>query len=95
MVSRNRRDFIKLCAASVPALVAAWLDGYRAGGGVLAPEDLAEAWTFIAFRRLLLTAWIGSHPAAAGAADLGADYTRGSCDLAEKYLSGQLVADWR
>jgi Ser/Thr protein kinase RdoA (MazF antagonist) len=80
---------------AVPALAAAWLDGYRAGGGVLAPEDLAEAWTFIAFRRLLLTAWIGSHPAAAGAADLGADYTRGSCDLAEKYLSGQLVADWR
>ena len=76
---------------AVPGLVAAWLDGYRAAGGVLAPDDLAEAWTFIAFRRLLLTAWIGSHPAAAGAADLGADYTRGSCDLAERYLSGQLT----
>jgi Ser/Thr protein kinase RdoA (MazF antagonist) len=75
---------------AVPGLVAAWLDGYRAAGGVLAPDDLAEAWTFIAFRRLLLTAWVGSHPAAAGAADLGADYTRGSCDLAERYLSGQL-----
>jgi Ser/Thr protein kinase RdoA (MazF antagonist) len=77
---------------AVPGLVAAWLDGYRAGGGVLAADDLAEAWTFIAFRRLLLTAWIGSHPAAAGAADLGADYTRGTCDLAEKYLSGHLDA---
>jgi Ser/Thr protein kinase RdoA (MazF antagonist) len=76
---------------AVPGLVAAWLDGYRAAGGVLAADDLAEAWTFIAFRRLLLTAWIGSHPAAAGAADLGADYTRGSCDLAERYLSGQLT----
>ncbi len=76
---------------AVPGLVAAWLDGYRAGGGVLTADDLAEAWTFIAFRRLLLTAWIGSHPAA-GAADLGADYTLGTCDLAEKYLSGHLDA---
>jgi Ser/Thr protein kinase RdoA (MazF antagonist) len=76
---------------AVPGLIAAWLDGYRAAGGVLAPDDLAEAWTFILFRRLLLTAWIGSHPAAAGAAELGADYTRGSCDLAERYLSGQLT----
>ncbi len=75
---------------AVPGLVAAWLDGYRAAGGVLAADDLAEAWTFIAFRRLLLTAWIGSHPAAAGAAELGAGYTRGSCDLAERYLSGEL-----
>jgi len=78
---------------AVPGLVAAWLDGYRAAGGVLAADDLAEAWTFIAFRRLLLTAWIGSHPAAAGAAELGADYTRGSCELAERYLSGQLDVD--
>jgi Ser/Thr protein kinase RdoA (MazF antagonist) len=77
---------------AVPGLVAAWLEGYRAGGGVLAAGDLAEAWTFIAFRRLLLTAWIGSHPAAAGAADLGADYTLGTCDLAEKYLGGHLDA---
>jgi Ser/Thr protein kinase RdoA (MazF antagonist) len=76
---------------AVPGLVAAWLDGYRAGGGVLTPDDLAETWTFILFRRLLLTAWIGSHPAAAGAAELGADYTRGSCDLAERYLNGQLT----
>jgi Ser/Thr protein kinase RdoA (MazF antagonist) len=76
---------------AVPDLVAAWLDGYRRAGGLLTPGDVAEAWTFILFRRLLLTAWIGSHPAAAGAADLGADYTRGSCDLAERCLSGQLI----
>jgi len=76
---------------AVPGLVAAWLDGYRKGGGALSAADIAEAWTFILFRRLLLTAWIGSHPAAAGAAELGADYTRGSCELAEKYLSGQLT----
>ena len=76
---------------AVPGLVAAWLAGYREAGGVLTAEDLAQAWTFILFRRLLLTAWIGSHPAAAGAAELGEPYTRGSCDLAEQYLSGQLT----
>jgi Ser/Thr protein kinase RdoA (MazF antagonist) len=75
---------------AVPALVAAWLDGYRAAGGALTADDLAQAWTFIAFRRLLLTAWIGSHPAAAGAAELGAGYTQGTCALAERYLSGEL-----
>jgi Ser/Thr protein kinase RdoA (MazF antagonist) len=76
---------------AVPDLVAAWLDGYRKAGGALSAADVAEAWTFILFRRLLLTAWIGSHPAAAGAAELGAGYTGGSCELAEKYLSGQLT----
>ncbi len=76
---------------AVPGLVASWLAGYRAAGGVLAAEDIAQTWTFILFRRLLLTAWIGSHPAAAGAAELGEPYTRGSCDLAERYLSGQLA----
>ena len=76
---------------AVPGLVAAWLAGYRGAGGVLAAEDIAEVWTFILFRRLLLTAWIGSHPAAAGAAELGEPYTRGSCDLADRYLSGQLT----
>jgi Ser/Thr protein kinase RdoA (MazF antagonist) len=75
---------------AVPALVAAWLAGYQAGGGVLTAADRAEAWTFILFRRLLLTAWIGSHPAAAGAAELGPAYARGTCDLAESYLAGSL-----
>jgi Ser/Thr protein kinase RdoA (MazF antagonist) len=75
----------------VPDLVAAWLGGYRRAGGVLTSAEAGEAWTFILFRRLLLTAWIGSHPAAAGAAELGEHYTRGSCDLAERYLSGRLV----
>jgi Ser/Thr protein kinase RdoA (MazF antagonist) len=77
---------------AVPDLVSAWLQGYqRESGGRLEADDIAETWTFILFRRLLLTAWIGSHPAAAGAADLGEPYTRGSCDLAERYLSGQLT----
>jgi hypothetical protein len=39
------------------------------------------------FRWLLLRAWIGSHQGVGIAADLGAGYTQGSCDLAESYLS--------
>ncbi len=70
----------------VPGLVGAWLEGYRRAGRLSAAEE-AEIWTFIMFRRLLLVAWIGSHGAADIAAELGAGYTRGSCDLAESYLS--------
>ena len=70
----------------VPGLVDSWLTGYRRVGQ-LAAEDEAEIWTFIMFRRLLLLAWIGSHRGVDIAAELGAGYTQGSCDLAESYLS--------
>ena len=70
----------------VPELIDAWLSGYRRVAGLPA-EDEAEIWTFILFRRLLLVAWIGSHTAVEIAQQLGAGYTRDSCDLAEAYLS--------
>jgi Ser/Thr protein kinase RdoA (MazF antagonist) len=70
----------------VPALVDSWLSGYRQVLSLPA-EDEAEIWTFIMFRRLLLVAWIGSHQGADIAQELGAGYTRDSCDLAERYLS--------
>ena len=70
----------------VPALVDGWLSGYRRVLDLPA-QDEAEIWTFILYRRLLLVAWIGSHSAVDIAAELGAGYTRDSCDLAEKYLS--------
>jgi Ser/Thr protein kinase RdoA (MazF antagonist) len=70
----------------VPALVDAWLTGYRRVLDLPA-EDEAEIWTFILYRRLLLVAWIGSHSAVEIAQQLGAGYTAGSCDLAEAYLS--------
>ena len=76
-------------APEVPALVDSWLQGYRQVGQ-LSAEDEAEIWTFIMFRRLLLVAWIGSHQAVDIAAELGAGYTQGSCDLAESYLSRQV-----
>jgi len=75
-------------APEVPALVDSWLAGYRKADR-LSAEDQAETWTFIMFRRLLLVAWIGSHQAVDIAAELGAGYTQGSCDLAESYLSRQ------
>jgi Ser/Thr protein kinase RdoA (MazF antagonist) len=70
----------------VPALVDSWLTGYRTHGEITAADE-NEIWTFIMFRRLLLVAWIGSHQAVDIAAELGAGYTRDSCDLAEWYLS--------
>lgn len=70
----------------VPELIDGWLSGYRRAASLPA-EDEAEIWTFIMFRRLLLVAWIGSHQAADIARELGAGYTAGSCDLAEKYLT--------
>jgi Ser/Thr protein kinase RdoA (MazF antagonist) len=70
----------------VPGLVDSWLTGYRRVSQ-LSAEDEAEIWTFIMFRRLLLLAWIGSHPGVDIAAELGAGYTQGSCDLAESFLS--------
>jgi Ser/Thr protein kinase RdoA (MazF antagonist) len=75
-------------APEVPALVDGWLTGYRRAGRLSAADE-AEIWTFILFRRLLLVAWIGSHRGVDFAAGLGAGYTTESCDLAERYLSGQ------
>lgn len=71
---------------TVPALIDSWLTGYRNRGEIPAADE-DEIWTFIMFRRLLLVAWIGSHQAADIAGELGAGYTRDSCDLAERYLS--------
>jgi Ser/Thr protein kinase RdoA (MazF antagonist) len=70
----------------VPDLVDRWLSGYRRVLDLPAADE-AEIWTFILFRRLLLVAWIGSHTAVDIARQLGAGYTRDSCDLAEAYLS--------
>lgn len=70
----------------VPELVEAWLRGYRTVRWLPA-EDEAEIPTFVMMRRLLLVAWIGSHADTDLARSMGADYTRGSCALAEGYLS--------
>jgi Ser/Thr protein kinase RdoA (MazF antagonist) len=70
----------------VPALCEAWQRGYRRILP-LSREDAAEIPTFVLLRRLQLVAWVGSHRFADSARDLGADFTTGACELAERYLS--------
>jgi Ser/Thr protein kinase RdoA (MazF antagonist) len=69
----------------VPEMIESWLRGYRRVTPLPAADE-AEIRTFVLFRRLLLVAWIGSHPAAEIAGRLGAGYTLGTCELAESYL---------
>jgi Ser/Thr protein kinase RdoA (MazF antagonist) len=71
---------------AVPALAAAWAEGYRTVAP-LAAADEAELETFVLLRRLLLVAWVGSHQHAPEAVALGAPFTAASCALAESYLS--------
>ncbi|WP_433239165.1 phosphotransferase enzyme family protein [Streptosporangium sp. CA-135522] len=75
----------------VPEMVTSWVRGYRAVLDLPA-EDEAEIWTFVMFRRLLLVAWIGTHTGVDIAAELGAGYTEGTCELAERFLSG--MGEW-
>jgi Ser/Thr protein kinase RdoA (MazF antagonist) len=70
----------------IPELTDAWVRGYRSVRP-LAAEDEAEIATFVLMRRLLLVAWIGSHSGTDLARSMGAEYTAGSCELAEAYLS--------
>ena len=72
--------------ARVPELADAWARGYRTVR-LLSAEEEAELPTFVLMRRLLLVAWIGSHAGTDLARSMGAEYTAGSCDLAETYLT--------
>jgi Ser/Thr protein kinase RdoA (MazF antagonist) len=70
----------------VPELCDAWLRGYRSVLP-LPEQDAAEIATFVLLRRLQLVSWVGSHRFADSARQLGADFTQGACELAERYLS--------
>ncbi|GAA4560274.1 phosphotransferase enzyme family protein [Planotetraspora kaengkrachanensis] len=70
----------------VPEMIGSWVRGYRSVAD-LPRADEDEIWTFVMFRRLLLVGWIGSHSAVDVARELGAGYTRGTCELAERYLA--------
>jgi Ser/Thr protein kinase RdoA (MazF antagonist) len=69
----------------VPALCDAWQRGYRRIVA-LSARDAAEIPTFVLLRRLQLVAWVGSHRYADSARELGAEFTTGACELAERYL---------
>lgn len=70
----------------VPELIDAWVSGYRDVAPLSAQEE-AELPTFVLLRRLLLVAWIGSHHDTDLAQEMGVEFTRVTCDLAEGYLS--------
>ncbi len=70
----------------LPAWQDAWLRGYREVA-VLDAATEAMLPTFVMLRRLLLTAWMGSHAHAPEVARLGRSYTRGSLDLARRYVA--------
>jgi Ser/Thr protein kinase RdoA (MazF antagonist) len=67
------------------ALLAAWLEGYRAEAH-LSDADEAEIPTFLMLRRLAIVAWIGSHAETDLARELGPAFTVGSARLARRYV---------
>jgi Ser/Thr protein kinase RdoA (MazF antagonist) len=71
---------------TVPEMIDSWVRGYRSQAPLSAEEE-AELPTFVLLRRLLLVAWIGSHADTDLAQEMGEEYTRTSCDLAEEYLT--------
>ncbi|TVP73625.1 MAG: aminoglycoside phosphotransferase [Rhodobacteraceae bacterium] len=71
----------------IPDLADAWVAGYRRVAP-LADVDVAMIPAFVMLRRMMLTAWIASHAETPTAQEAGLDaYTRGTLDLAERWLS--------
>ncbi len=69
----------------LPALKAAWLEGYRSVRALSAAEE-AEIDSFVMLRRLALLAWIGSHIEAPEPQALAPDFARISAELGEAWL---------
>jgi Ser/Thr protein kinase RdoA (MazF antagonist) len=68
------------------ALIDAWCAGYRSVAS-LEIEVERELMTFVMLRRLILTAWFGTHPDIELAHTIGQTFAVGTCDLAEEFLS--------
>jgi Ser/Thr protein kinase RdoA (MazF antagonist) len=73
-------------APTVPALMAAWVEGYRRFG-TLSAEDIGVLPALILLRRMLLLAWVASHPEAPTAQAMGQAYTEGALALADRFLT--------
>lgn len=71
---------------AIPTLKAAWVEGYR-GVAPLDAETEAMLDDFVMLRRLQLTAWIASHAETPTAAEMGAPFTEGTLEIAERWLS--------
>lgn len=70
----------------IPAMVDSWVEGYRKVAE-LSKAEVDELQTFIMFRRLLLVSWVGTHQDTETGQEMGTNFTKVTCDLAEKYLS--------
>ncbi|WP_440713947.1 phosphotransferase enzyme family protein [Gordonia sp. FQ] len=66
-------------------LVEQWLLGYLANGD-LEPAAIEEIPTFVMLRRLMITAWIGTHPEAEPARLLGGHLASETAALGRRYL---------
>jgi Ser/Thr protein kinase RdoA (MazF antagonist) len=76
----------------LPDLIAAWVEGYTRIAP-LAPQDCAMIPALIFLRRILLTAWLSTRADSDTAQALGGPaYTRGTLELAERFLTDGLSA---
>ena len=73
-------------APTVPALMASWVEGYRQVAS-LSAEDLGVLPALVLLRRMLLLAWVASHPEAPTAEAMGRAYTEGALALADQFLT--------
>ncbi|TPG28327.1 phosphotransferase enzyme family protein [Mycolicibacterium hodleri] len=71
---------------AVPEWQDAWATGYRTRR-TLPATDEAMLPSFVLLRRMLLLAWMGSHSHSKESQAMSITYARGSCELAERYLS--------
>lgn len=70
----------------IPDLMNSWLEGYRKISP-LAHEHADALPTFVMMRRMQVGAWLASHAETPTAQTMGPNYTRGTVELAERYLS--------
>ena len=71
-------------------IVNSWLAGYLEQRD-LAAEDLAMVPDLVFLRRLHLLAWIGSHPDADAAIEIGSAHALGTVEIARRYLAGEFL----
>jgi Ser/Thr protein kinase RdoA (MazF antagonist) len=69
-------------------IIADWLRGYREVR-VLPDDHLDLVPTFVMLRRIMLSAWIGSHADADAAAPLAPTFAAGTARLAQRYLNDE------
>lgn len=74
---------------AIPALKAAWLEGYQAVRALTA-EDIAAMDSMVMLRRMALLSWIGSHAETSLAQRHMPGFADGTAQLAERYLRGSI-----